>query len=105
MPCKKCKHDASMHRYTRLKPYLSRPCLFKDCGCIHYEPDEKEVELRVSVRPEFKLSRMYDSSFLCLEQTDEKGDKEGLFFRDDKLDDLIAAIHDFKKKGNEEVKV
>ena len=54
---------------------------------------------------EFKLLRMYDSRFLCLEQIDEKGDKEGLYFFDDELDDLIDAIHEFKKKGNEGVKV
>ena len=45
-----------------------------------------------------RVLRMYDSRFLCLEQTDEKGDKEGLYFFDDELDDLIDAIHDFKKK-------
>jgi hypothetical protein len=48
---------------------------------------------------EFKLFRMYDSSFLCLEQTDGKGNKEGLYLCDDELDDLIDAIHEFKNEG------
>lgn len=47
---------------------------------------------------------MIAASFASSKQM-KRGTRKVFFFRDDKLDDLIAAIHDFKKKGNEEVKV
>ena len=43
MPCTKCGHDDVVHRYLEESPFLKRPCLFKDCGCADYNPDQNEI--------------------------------------------------------------